>query len=711
MRTLEHAEVTAGLACNSWNNQVAWDGKDDAGKLVTAGVYTLRLHAVDAGGRTGDASVRLEVDPRIPGALTSPAAGETLAGLARFVFQPTSDFGLDEVQLSFDSGGSARIFNASPDGTWRTSMYTGDLEDGPTTLRMTVRSTDAFGTSHWWNGPTVPVVIDATGLPLTVVADPPAGPAPLATTFHLTTSDPQGRAVHYSVDFGDGTSPAGGEVAAPYPAVDVPHTYASPGAYRAVVTATNAAGAAATKLVEISATGAGNTAPDASLALDAASGSVPLPVKATIAGSDAERDPLTYTLDFGDGTTPVRGDLPQDPVGHTYDKVGTYVVRLAVSDGKLSTVKTATVVVGLDEPLAVDAGDDQVAVVGAAVHFDGSNSRPAAGIDAYHWTFGDGAAADGAAADHSYAAAGSYTATLTVTAGGHTEKDTAEVVVHPQTTQTGLVVSAKDEGGAPVPDTSLVVIAGSGQRYSATTDDRGDGVLQDLPDGSYTIYAWKQGYLPAKATGTVSGNAGSATVTLKAGQVATASLSSSPMTLDEVIAAGIDPTDPANQHVFEFTARLAFETSDIQMRGYTASGGFPLCPRVEGVEVSCGPSGASFTTESYHVSVSVNYAHNQPQLVWLVIPGKASWLKEFFSVQMMVSNLADPDFILDHGSATLAVPGGLALAPTAIQQQPQVAMGDIPGGQSATATWVLAGRHRGLLRPDRLLRRHPGALR
>ena len=128
--------------------------------------------------------------------------------------------------------------------------------------------------------------------------------------------------------------------------------------------------------MEISATGAGNTAPDASLTLDATSGSVPLPVKATIAGSDAERDPLTYTLDFGDGTTPVRGDLPQDPVGHTYDKVGTYLVRLAVSDGKLSTVKTATVVVGLDQPLAADAGDDQVAVVGATVHFEARIPAP-----------------------------------------------------------------------------------------------------------------------------------------------------------------------------------------------------------------------------------------------------------------------------------------------------------------------------------------------
>jgi hypothetical protein len=31
VRTLEPAEVTAGFACNSWNNQVAWDGKLDCG--------------------------------------------------------------------------------------------------------------------------------------------------------------------------------------------------------------------------------------------------------------------------------------------------------------------------------------------------------------------------------------------------------------------------------------------------------------------------------------------------------------------------------------------------------------------------------------------------------------------------------------------------------------------------------------------------------
>jgi PKD repeat protein len=694
VRTLESGvSHTGSLNCpDGYNHSLTWDGKDDTGKVVADGVYTLRLHAVDAAGQSGDASSRLGVDTRTPGALSAPSAGDTLAGLAQFAFQPTGAFQIARVDLNFDTGGGTSIHNASPDGVWRTSMYTGSLKNGPAVLHQAVTYTDPFGVSHSWTGPDTPVVIDVTALPLTATADPVTGSAPLATTFRVDTSDPQARTVHYTIDFGDRTAIAEGDISSPYAAIEVAHTYANPGAYRAVVTVTNSAGASSTRTVDITATGGTNTAPTAGLTLDASSGVAPLPVQATVTGSDADGDALTWTLDFGDGSALSKGSLPHDPVGHTYDMAGTYLARLAVSDGKLTTVKTATIVVGLAEPLAANAGDDQVTVVNTAVHLDGGNSRPTEGIEAYHWDFGDGSSADGVAVDHTYTTAGTYTATLTVTADGHSNKDSAVITVG-QSTQSGLVLAVHDEGGAAVAGAELVVIAGSGERYSATTDDAGQGHLQALPDGSYTVYAWKQGYLPAKTTGTVSGNAGSASVTLKSGQVATASLTSTPMTYDQIVAAGIDPNDPANQHVYEFKINLAFETDGptTQVTGYAASGGFPLCPKATGAEVTCQSSGASFTTETYHISISVNYVHDQPQLVWLVIPGKASWLKEFFSVQMMVSNLADPDFTLDHGSATLAIPNGLTLAPTSNPQSATQAIDDIPGGQSATATWVLRG--------------------
>jgi len=414
-------------------------------------------------------------------------------------------------------------------------------------------------------------------------------------------------------------------------------------------------------------------------------------VLATVTGSDVDGDQLTWTLDFGDGNALAKGSLPHNPVGHTYDKAGTYLVRLAVSDGRLTTVKTTTIVVGLAEALAAHAGDDQVAVVNTSVHFDGSASRPMAGIESYHWTFGDGDSASGATVDHTYTTAGTYTAKLTVTAAGQSQQDSLVVTVKPAPTKSGLVVTVKDTGTNPVPGAELVVIDGAGVKYTAETDALGVGHLHGLPDGAYTIYGWKDGYLPSKTTGTVTNDAGTASLTLKQGQVAAASLTSTPLTYDQILAAGIDPNDPDNQHVFQFTVNLAFGSSSTTVSGYTATGGFPLCPTVDGVKATCDSSGASFSTDSYTISVAISYAHGQPQLVWLVIPGKASWLKEFFSVQMMVTNLSDNSFVLDHGSATLPLPPELSLAPTAVSQHETVTMPDLPGGQSATATWIVRG--------------------
>src|SRR5262249_27609236 len=154
-----------------------------------------------------------------------------------------------------------------------------------------------------------------------VSADPATGSAPLSTTLHIDTSDPQARTVHYSVDFGDGSSKATGDISAPYATVDLTHTYTSAGAYRAVVTVTNSAGAASTRAIDLPVTASVvNTAPTAALNLDTTSGVVPLPVAATITGSDAENDPLTYTLDFGDGSPAQTGTLPHGPLTHTYAK-------------------------------------------------------------------------------------------------------------------------------------------------------------------------------------------------------------------------------------------------------------------------------------------------------------------------------------------------------------------------------------------------------
>jgi extracellular elastinolytic metalloproteinase len=75
-----------------------------------------------------------------------------------------------------------------------------------------------------------------------------------------------------------------------------------------------------------------NAAPTATLDFDAESGPAPHALHATLAGSDADNDRLTYTLDFGDGGT-ATGTLPAT-VEHRYEAAGAYTARLTVTDGR-----------------------------------------------------------------------------------------------------------------------------------------------------------------------------------------------------------------------------------------------------------------------------------------------------------------------------------------------------------------------------------------
>jgi hypothetical protein len=60
-------------------------------------------------------------------------------------------------------------------------------------------------------------------------------------------------------------------------------------------------------------------------------------------GSDPDKDSLTYTWDFGDGSTPVTGGAT---VQHVFLRTGSLTVSVTVSDGKKSATATGAVPVG-----------------------------------------------------------------------------------------------------------------------------------------------------------------------------------------------------------------------------------------------------------------------------------------------------------------------------------------------------------------------------
>jgi len=149
---------------------------------------------------------------------------------------------------------------------------------------------------------------------------------------------------------------------------------------------------------------------------------------------DPDDDPLTYSWDFGDGTTGA-GVSPT----HTYTAGGEYTVTLVVNDGKVnSSPSTTTATIDeVNDPPVADAGPDQTALVGEEVTFDGSGSYDIDdGVAAYAWDFGDGVTGSGITTTHAYLTAETCTVTLTVTDnGGLTATDTATVTVTEQPTE------------------------------------------------------------------------------------------------------------------------------------------------------------------------------------------------------------------------------------------------------------------------------------
>lgn len=704
VRRLDRQDDATGTSnCGYYQYSPAWDGKDEDGEDVPAGAYTVRIRA-ENGSRTAEATNRVGVDRGPFGTVLRPGEGSTLSGLSTFEFKPRENVAIQRVYFCLNNYGCFDVPAVSAAGTWKTTIPTGSLPQGETVLRTYLYWQDPFGNSnHIWYAPDTNVTVDNNAIALSVTPHGLTGPAPLAATLDINASDPRGGTLNYTVNWGDGTTGTG-EIAPPYTQFSPTHTYNRTGVFVGSVSVRNASGSTSSSF-RATVTGAGsNTPPTAQLRVDPVTGVAPLKVQAEIGGTDAENNELSYTLDFGDGTAREAGRLPRTEVAHTYARPGTYITRLVVSDGKASDARTAIVRVAPDAPLGARAGDDQSAVVNTAVQFDGSASTPSAGIEAYRWAFGDGTTGEGARVEHTYTEPGTYTAKLTVQMNGELKTDEVTVTVTPVPREPGLKITVTD-GSSPLGSANVQVQAADGKRFSAVTAATGEGVLQ-LPDGEYTVYAWKQGYVPASGQATVKDGSGELTLTVTAGRVATSELTSEPLTREEIIEAGIDPDDPVNQNVYEFEVHIALDPlpgqpapEPLPLTGITNGTSFPACPAATdgSVEASCGGGGGTATFEyaGSTVTMAVHLVDDKPEILWLIVPGKAKWLKEFFQVQMLVTNLAPDPFNLDQGTATLTLPEGLALAPLTPAQSTTVSVPRVAGGASQAATWIVRGDKEG----------------
>jgi RHS repeat-associated protein len=382
-------------------------------------------------------------------------------------------------------------------------------------------------------------------------------------------------------------------------------------------------------------------------------------------------------------------------VGHTL-RVREIAVNAGGEGQPIESAPSAPVVAA---PLKAVAGEDIRTTIGAPVNLNGSGSSPAAEISGEHWTFGDGSGGDGAILTHTYAAAGQYTAKLTIERRGESREASITVtVVPPPPRQTTIAVV--DESGHSVGGAEVLFVGADGSRIEAQTNGAGEAKLAGLPDGEDAVYAYAAEFRPKTGKVTVSEGGGEATIELARGPLGTVGVTSHEMNLAEIEAAGIDPNDPANQQVFHFEAHLVFdrvgvpalncsENSRGEFVGVCGGVGSWRCSRnacsygsytLIGGSVDDDDGGGGGGAGEYH-----------PFIEEIAMPGKVTTLKQFFELSVVVTNLSPEPFKFTHGELSLSLPEGMSLAPTRDPQAMTQSVADVPGEGSVAAKWVIRG--------------------
>ncbi len=279
---------------------------------------------------------------------------------------------------------------------------------GTYTLYGAAASTNGSGTGgDEAAAATLVVTVSAVNQPPTADAGGPySGTAGVAVQFDGSgSSDPDGTIASYAWEFGDGNTGTG---------VNPSHTYAAAGSYTVTLTVTDDVGASASATTTAQIAPAGQPQPPVADAGGTYTGTVNVAVQFDGSGSsDPDGMIMSYAWDFGDGGTGA-GINPM----HTYTAAGSYTVVLTVTDNDnlTGTASAAVTISAGNQPPTANAGGPYSGTAGVAVQFDGSGSSdPDGTIASYAWDFGDGNTGMGERPTHTYAVAGSYTVTLTVT--------------------------------------------------------------------------------------------------------------------------------------------------------------------------------------------------------------------------------------------------------------------------------------------------------
>ncbi len=394
----------------------------------------------------------LDLQPTVPGNVTytlsvTDQEGHSISVLSTVRIAPALTASLSWDRAYVDAGQSLPVF-VNVSGGW--PPYTAEIsqEQGtPVLIGPFLRSSNS--TLFFPRAGTFDVsleVADSTGVettsasPVTVAPDPAASvqvtslktEVGVYDTFSIVVVSGTGP-FNETLCFGDGNSSHGPTAL---------HTYARPGTYLVNASVRDAAG----NSVEAPAVAVTVVADPQVLAL------LPSPFAdqghSVAFGSEVEfgTPPYSFAWNFGDGT----GSLEADP-SHTYSQTGLFRATLTVTDalGVSASSPVLNLSVAASPLLSLVANQTRVDVGQAfqarAVQIGGSFPSTVT------WAFGDGSGTGGTSVLHEFAAAGTYTLSVTDTDGaGVVVQSSLQVQVSSPLSSRGVTATSKAlESGVP----------------------------------------------------------------------------------------------------------------------------------------------------------------------------------------------------------------------------------------------------------------------
>jgi PKD repeat protein len=409
--TVQFTDLSAGATGWSWdfgdNTPLSTD-RNPSHTYDKAGTYAVTLTATNADGSDVEAKAGyVTVSPLVPpvAAFTADVIEGTVPFAVTFTDQSTND--PTTWSWDFGDGGTSTLQNPSHEYT----------TPGTFTVRLTATNTDGHDieekVGYITARPPVPAPVAS------FTQTPSSGLAPLAVTFmDQSTNSP----TSWSWDFGDGSTSTEQSPS---------HTYSAFGVYTVSLTATNAGGSN-TSTVE----GAVTVVKAANQPVAAFTWAVPAVAGSPVQFTDQSMPALGGTIaswawNFGDGTS----STVRNPV-HTFAAPGDYATTLRVKQGKVWSLvlqKTVHVQPAGPPPPPPAADFSAMPTSGTAPLAVQFTDRSTGGATSWRWDFGDGGTSTVQSPSHTYAAAGTFTVTLTTTnaGGSDAEVKTGYITVQP----------------------------------------------------------------------------------------------------------------------------------------------------------------------------------------------------------------------------------------------------------------------------------------